>query len=538
MAGAAAGGDEQKEKVAPKVHYFVSVDGTDAVDSAQFGLSLQSFAGWRSLYDEFLSMNKSPDDPARLVDPNHDYLPIWKVVRSGATSTPEAKKGTAVVCPVGLNSKAKDKFLASYKGSQDWGGFQTDGIWTALERSAAAIESWILNPAVVVDTAARKAWIDDDLGPNPYRPELTRIAPEIVQVSSHGWLGGFMGSNAVTRAKDDWFPKQYWFLVGRVEKKGLAFEGPVWLILAQCSTVCQATWPSWVKILGRSKPPVRGVIAYEEVAPAAGEAANIYVEFFDLLSGKGGRKPLSFIEAWQAVNTKHNRHWAAIVHKNALGDGLHNWDQQPPLGETGTTDTLSSYHGFSHTSDGRIDKDITIEPVPFQLELARVDAGKRYPVHAWNLDGFGAVLEAADPANPGRLYEVRVSPNDPSSEGPLASARLEWVHIRASKPPFVMSGIFVIPTSASEPDVVVTYDKVNVVTLKATGAKKPTSLTVKFLPVSQAQLGKIVKQEGAPDRDDRIEAHHSYFWLRVKIELQNGATHEHDFTTQGLLFYG
>src|SRR5688500_7533218 len=103
-------------RVVPFQHYYLCIDGTDAVDSVEYGKLLEEkFQAWRNLLVEFLQpvpteAGTEPGTPPRLHDPNHPYLPIY------AFPVPGRSKPVAVVCPVGLHGKGQDAFWRAYKG--------------------------------------------------------------------------------------------------------------------------------------------------------------------------------------------------------------------------------------------------------------------------------------------------------------------------------------------------------------------------------------------------------------------------------------
>ena len=93
-------------KVAPRQLYYLVVDGTHAVDSVRYGELLETKYGWRNLCSEFLK--PAPDDANRLVDPEHEYVPIC------LHRTRDRKRTIAVVSPCGRNSEGNDPFWLNY----------------------------------------------------------------------------------------------------------------------------------------------------------------------------------------------------------------------------------------------------------------------------------------------------------------------------------------------------------------------------------------------------------------------------------------
>src|SRR4051794_26831804 len=89
----------------PPVLYYLAIDGTEAQDSATFGALLEG-RGWKNLAATYL--RPAADDPSRLVDPAHDFLPIPLVEARG--------KKIAVVSPNGRQSKGLDAFWRFHQG--------------------------------------------------------------------------------------------------------------------------------------------------------------------------------------------------------------------------------------------------------------------------------------------------------------------------------------------------------------------------------------------------------------------------------------
>src|SRR4029453_5926095 len=92
-------------------------------------------------------------------------------------------------------------------------------------------------------------------------------------------------------------PTTPYFLLGRAVGSGMGFHGPEWIILAQCSTLNSSNWPLWARILARSAPGVRGILAYEEAAPKPKSAVAALERFFKRLD-----QGAPFLDAWADAN--------------------------------------------------------------------------------------------------------------------------------------------------------------------------------------------------------------------------------------------
>src|SRR5262245_59724406 len=100
-------------KAAPTYLYYAMFDGTSEVDSAAFGKDLDAKAGvtnWRNLLD---LLDSDPNDSARLVDPKHTFLPIYKLDAKGAKDP----RGMAIICPAGFGTFGQDAMWQGYGGA-------------------------------------------------------------------------------------------------------------------------------------------------------------------------------------------------------------------------------------------------------------------------------------------------------------------------------------------------------------------------------------------------------------------------------------
>ncbi|MCB9845172.1 MAG: hypothetical protein H6811_04200 [Phycisphaeraceae bacterium] len=531
-------GDEIAEaKVAPRALYYVVIDGTEAKDSAAFGGMIQGKFGWRNLLNEFLPrVEDQPTgiagDKDRLIDEAHPYLPIH------LHKTNFSNSKIAVVEPGGRDCLGQDPFLREYAGERpeekphakkkwvnDLGmEKETFGRHTAIEKSGRFIHRFILEPAVDVTpgTSPVKARVHDS------HPDLIYPWPEhlfhaeLLLVSSHGWLGGFMRGNMTDpwanavpdEAKKAYNPDRVYFSVGEAATHGWGFRGPLWIVLAQCSTLNEATWGLWVKVFAKSEPFVRGVLAYEEASPDAAGSINIFKNFFNhLVQGK------SMLQAWKSANT--GQKWAAIVHQDAIEDKMQDWRSFEPLKDAQTTPTLSSYRGYLRSvPDGR---DITETAPPFRVRLrARLllppdDRVKIHEIDAGSLHSAGSAIYG------GFIYWVHfIAPTGKR----LTGATLEWIHIRDTyHKQFAHDKMWVDVISSSEqPGIGMTFTGFNTRKLSVKlNADPREEIAIEFT----ARRGRDLEAAG-------LEPHHSYLWIRASVTLEDGATLSHDFKTIGL----
>lgn len=524
---------EEETKGVPRALYYMAIDGTSAVDSVVYGELLERELGWRNLVGEFLA--PAADDPTRLHDPAHPYLPIC--VYKAKT----ASKKVAVICPHGRESAGREKMWQKYAGElpseQPEGRFESDiapglvtyGRASAAEKSAIYMKELLLNPSfevveengALVRRLATAEVVSDD------REHGTAFSADLLIVSSHGWLGGWMKGNMVgawkeaepESAREEFIPFSPYFLVGEAAMENVRFTGPRWIILAQCSTLNMATWPLWARVLFLSDPPVRGILAYEESSPSAEGSIPIARNFIKYC------KTMTVLDAWKKANKRIK--WAALVHKNAVDDRLGEWREFVDPEDTTTDDTTSNYRGYlSGLKDG---VDVFDKQPPFELVLSSIK-----PRTASPRDADSEWLDITpDKLCLGRAYVIaerygRVIVYAPTGR-PIVSARIRLVHIRRTyRKQCPVSSIFqtLEPRDADVDRVRVAFDPKDKYSIEVESLVGPVdSLTFHFRAATERVLGRSV-----------LEMHHSYLWLAVAVTLADGTTLENDFTTTGLSF--
>jgi hypothetical protein len=481
---------------APEPLYYLAIDGTNAQDAAVFGALLEG-RGWKNLATTFLK--PAPDDPSRLVDPAHDFLPIPLVPSNG--------KRIAVVSPNGKDGKGLDRFWMTYSGEALTNFGKALGRYAAVELSGEYAWRLMLTPAIH----------SHELQPGPptrhladfRHPAGAQRAPSarILYVSSHGWLSGRMAGEVLEDAPAaqpplvrGWYaPKARYFSLGKVAAREVGFHGPEWIVLAQCSTLNSACWPLWSRILGRSTPGVRGILAYEEVSPGALPAARIAEAFFQELD-----KGAPFLDAW--IRANRGQHWAALVHKSARNDTLKDFPRFGELLDVDTSETRATYRGYL-PSLGPIGVPVLDEPPPFTLKIEH---------HT------GAMFEQVVPERLGdpvsRLIERhRYQLTIAAPEGwTLRKATLTLVHIRLSHPQqFGWDTLFTIESLDAG--------------VKMTGSGT-TTLT---LAVDKETPSIVLRLRARDLQHTALEEDHSYLWIRGDIETDNGNL-QYDFKTYGL----
>lgn len=529
--------------------YYLLIDGTDAVDSVAFGTRLQALAPasaaagqpeWRNLLELLVP---DPAEPARLVDPRHPYLPLYKLRRTSSAGNAPAvpdPAGVGVVCPGGTNSLGQDPMWREYKdpsGSpvvrfRDPGAgedFRLVGRHAAAELSARAVTPIMLQPAVEIIGTRRQ--IASDYAPDGQNPVYRA---SLLYISSHGWLGGFSMGNAIRDWNDArpvppvyapaddggtvpvgddprnmFWPQRKYFVIGQMDALGQAFFGPEWIILAQCSTVNDATHAMWARVLARSFPQVRGVLGYEEASPAAYASISIADTFVDRL-----QRGETFFEAWKAAN--HGQNWAAIIHKDALGDTLSNFAKRPPL----RGQTTQSYLGGASRAPKLAP--VSDPPAPFFVRVfneTAADPGARGEVTPATLDHPTAELAA------GTRYRVVIE----LPGGVISQIKFQWIHIRDTFKQFALASLFKNIYVDGRPDA--RLDLSDPKTVKLTLAPTDSAVSICF----EAQDHQKLDTSG-------LEAAHSYIWPRVYLSgTFAGSTRpasdvKYDFKDRGLLY--
>jgi hypothetical protein len=361
-------------------------------------------------------------------------------------------------------------------------------------------------------------------------PETEARKASLVYVSSHGWLGGFMSGNGMMSnptvqpeaARGEYYSMRRWFLVGR--ESTMNFQGPLWVVLGQCSTLNSATWAHWAKMMAGGSPVVRGILGYEEVAPGPYRAAYIAQKFFkELEAGK------NFLAAWKSANVTSgsgSEPWAAIVHVEALEDKMQDFRAFPALTAHAPTDLSSpaSYRGFLRSiPDGEEIRDVA-PPFDFtlwNLPRATEPDGPRKAVTPDHLAGWRAQLQ------PGQSWDMVIAPS-PDQPDHIVSAVVEMIHIRPTYtnqiPIAALFDVIVASTSPAAPDDAIrqttAHNKLTVTCPQATQV-----LTI-HMGISATRIVYTVPH---------LESGHSYVWWRVTLVTANGATLHHDFRMQGLL---
>lgn len=512
-------GDKDKgvTKAAPTFFYYAMFDGTSEVDSVAFAKDLDAKAGvtnWRNLLD---LLDRDTVDDARLVDPKHSFLPIYKLNARASKD----KNGMAVICPAGLGATGQDAIWQNHGGASgisfpEFSGTPRATLFgrhAAAEESARFMSSFFIDPVVQVDGTTKQIVSGESATATG-----TLFRASMLYVSSHGWLGGFSRGDelpalptALPRppagASDDptekYVPIHPYFAIGRLDAEGKRFQGPEWIVLAQCSTANVNTWAMWARVMARSSPQVRGILGYEEASPDANASIAIAGSFFENLKNKK-----TFYDAWTAANPGQN--WAAIVHKDAMSDTLAAWASRPAL--TGA----SISHYLAASSKAKTQVQVDEPPLPYSIQIFRESDSFTWEITPATLDGPNALLRSTD--------DYRVELEIPGGGKTISRVKIEWIHIRDTFKQVIRSKVF---PKIAEADPSATVDASDA---KVVVVDYPTPVTrakITFTAGSDAQLSA-----------SGLEAHHSYIWPRIKV-TGTGLTEEKvDMKTRGVNYFG
>ncbi|MDX2087893.1 MAG: hypothetical protein SFX73_08585 [Kofleriaceae bacterium] len=483
----------------------MAIDGTHELDSVVFGRELEK-AGWKNLLRGTIARRPPAPGARVVVDPLHPFMPIFD------TDGEKTGAPVVVVCPSGLSGSEDHPHWSRYPGDVSLpNGRVLKGAKAAAELSARYAGTLLLRPAIQ-HSKALGYHLADPAAAGSSAP----VAADLLYVSSHGWLGGFMGGNwpelAVSPGGDRVpFATSYYFVIGRAARDGLGFSGPRWIVLAQCSTLNSATWPLWAAVLQNSSPHVRGILAYEESAPGSSGAATLARSFVSKL-----RAGMPLLKAWIAVNKaapagrRRGRKWAAIVHEAARSDRLQDFGSFQPFVTVTTTASSGPYRGYLDTNtDGT---PIRIKDPPFAFGAEMEHRGVFYPIDPARLDTNARYANAASNGH------LRLTVAAPAGEA-LKAVRLDLIHIRPTYRPqiswaAVFSQVTATPTAVPQ-------------------GMRSSSLSIALRP----SASKVVLLCSFGDVESSgLERDHSYLWFRVGVRTESGMRLSHDFKTIGVVY--
>jgi hypothetical protein len=281
--------------------FYVTIDGTSAIDSVALGQLWQGF-GWKNLLFDWTA---APGDAKRRVDTAHPTLPI-KFMRETQSFTKGPGQTFADICimPEGVDGSGVD--------AGNWPS--TDKTHNDVQMNAANgfIQGFVMSPRADSTTGAQK------LGSG------SRVA-DLVYLSSHGVRTGDMFGEA-SNSIDEVDP---FFILAKAAGQAQKFDGIKWLILSNCNTLVTETHNDWL-ILMNANTSFRGILGYHGTSVAADASSGADVSFVkQLKTGKSIRA------AWRAANTAWGMtdKWVILCHDEAKDDNIQDWNdgKLPPV---------------------------------------------------------------------------------------------------------------------------------------------------------------------------------------------------------------
>jgi hypothetical protein len=271
--------------------FYVTIDGTRAIDSVTIGQMWQKF-GWRNLLD---GLTAPAADLKRRTDSAHPGLPI----RFMAEARPGKGSRTfsdIVIMPEGVDGAGVDP--GNWPSATD-----KTGNVTQINAANTFVQKFILAPHC--DPASSALGIG------------ARTA-DLVYVSSHGVRTGDMFG----QASNDIDEVDPFFILAKAAAAGGKFDGVKWLILSNCNTLVGETHNDWLTLMGAS-PSFRGILGYQGPSVPADPSAGADVSFVNqLLAGK------SVKESWRLANKAWGmtNQWVVLCHDAAKDDTIQDWN--------------------------------------------------------------------------------------------------------------------------------------------------------------------------------------------------------------------
>jgi hypothetical protein len=286
-----------KIKPPEKDVFYVTIDGTRAIDSLVFGQRWQQF-GWKNLLTGFTA---PAGDPNRRTDTAHPQLPIrfmtetQQFVQQDGSVKNGRKFADVVIMPEGRDGEGID-----------------DGNWPSKDKTANAalinaannfIQGFILAPGCDPSASALGAG--------------SRVA-DLVYVSSHGIRTGDMFGEA----SNDIDEVDPFFIPVNAAAVGGKFVGVKWMILSNCNTLVKETHNDWLTLMTASTS-FRGILGYHGTSVAADASSGANGSFVDQLAqGK------TMTEAWRQANKVWGmtNKWVVLCHDAASNDTIAQWN--------------------------------------------------------------------------------------------------------------------------------------------------------------------------------------------------------------------
>jgi hypothetical protein len=317
------------------------------------------------------------------------------------------------------------------------------------------------------------------------------------------------------------------FSVAKAAADQRGFEGPLWIVLSQCSTLNSAIAASWAAILSRSKPGVRGILGYEDKSPNADATVGIIDGLVSHLDNT--EQPMSLLAAWQKANAGVK--WSAIVHNDAVNDRL---GDIPALRHRPLDAASANYRLYTRQSPGGASIVNTVPPFELKLESGVYEAVLKNdalptingatPQYEEKLTDYREVLPETLDEDFAYLYgrrAYRLTVAAPAGTT-ITEALIELINLRREQhfqPTW--SQLF-----ASLPPFKASYSGWNSRRLRVRPVSRTSTIV---LPLASADI--MFKSFA------RASLHwgHYFLWFAVTLQTDGGSKLHHEFRTKGWL---
>jgi hypothetical protein len=450
--------------------FYVTIDGTDAIDSVAIGTLWQQQFGWKNLLFDWQA---SKSDAHRRVDNAHPTLPIKFVSRRQSASTGGNTFADICIMPEGPDGKGVDP--------GNWPSSDPGKNVAQLSDANAFIQDFVLSPRCAPGSPTQQ------LGTG------SRVA-DMVYISSHGVVSGDMFGTASNEIE----AVLPFFILTRAAASGKSFDGVKWLILSNCNTLVTGTHNDWLTLM-KASTQFRGILGYHGTSKEADTSSGADVSFAKQL--KAGK---SMRDAWRAANKRWGMtdRWVVMCHDAAKDDDIQAWNAGTlaPVSFTPPSVLLFDEANLSGTP-------VVPTKDPFTVSWSKTIAGASVPITPKNRYDKGNKVFDRD-----ELGITVSSPPLAATFAPGTTVSITLVLVRENYPvPIDVSTMFTITsTSGVEP----------AVTFSGVAPKKNTwNLTVRSSPAPGPSISMTLQIVAFAFAD-----HHNLpMWLQVTLTPPSGA---------------
>jgi hypothetical protein len=272
--------------------FYVTIDGTRAIDSVAFGQLWQGF-GWKNLLFDWQA---TPADANRRIDTAHPTLPI-KFMKEKQGFGKGQTFADICIMPEGVDGSGVD--------TGNWPSKDKTLNVTQLNAANTFIQDFVFTPRCDSTVGAQK------LGSG------SRVA-DLVYLSSHGVRTGDMFGEA----SNDIDEVDPFFILAKAAAGAKKFDGIKWLILSNCNTLVTETHTDWLTLMNVNTS-FRGILGYHGTSVAADASSGADVAFIKQL-----QKGKSIRDAWRTANTAWGmtNRWVVLCHDEAKDDNIQDWN--------------------------------------------------------------------------------------------------------------------------------------------------------------------------------------------------------------------